>query len=152
MFRQTILIPASKQCILRHLPATIKPPKTRNSKRKFKFLHSASSSKRLFKLWGKPQMFVRKQFSTPSTFIGSTFFFLKYFSPQLKNQTDSDSIINTLIIRLLIRNPSKETFYEQNITDAEKFNDEVINVVTQTECDNSTEYEISPNRIFLTHR
>ena len=65
----------------------------------------------------------------------------KLFSPQLNGQTDSHSLINTLLIHFLNQNLSQDTFHEQKNTDSEKFKKEVINVFTPTEFDNSPESE-----------
>ena len=42
-----------------------------------------------------------------------------------------------------------ETFHQQNNIDAEIFKNEVINVFFETELDNSSETENSPNKLFL---
>ena len=72
-----------------------------------------------------------------------------HFSTQpIKHQTDSDSLINTMINHLLNENHSLDKFHERKISDAEKFNNEVINVSTPTEFDSSSETEISANRTY----
>ena len=44
----------------------------------------------------------------------------KLFSPQVKDRSDSESLINTLLFHLLNQNHSLETSHEQKNTDAEK--------------------------------
>ena len=69
-----------------------------------------------------------------NTFFNTTNFhrfgvhLFKFFSPPLKDQTDSDSLINTLLIHLLNQSHSFDTFLEHKTTDAELFKNELINV------------------------
>ena len=70
-------------------------------------------------------------------------------SPHIIDQIDSDSIIKALRIHLVNQNPSLSTFHEQNKTDAEKIENEVNIVFTETKFQKSSEIEISPNHKFL---
>ena len=63
--------------------------------------------------------------------------FIQLFSPQLNDQTDSDSIINTVFFHCLSQDDSRDMFFEHKNTDAEKFKNEVINIFIQTDFDNS---------------
>ena len=88
-----------------------------------------------------------------NTFFNITSFYCsqvhlnKLFSPQLKDQTDSDSFSNTKIIHILNENFSLDTIDEQK--NSEKCNDKVINVFTLLEFGNSTEIENFTNYTFL---
>ena len=73
----------------------------------------------------------------------------EHFYLQLNDQIDSDSIINTLQIFFLNQNQSLDTFHEHKNTDTEKFKNEVVNVITETEFDFSCETEISTNLTLL---
>ena len=128
----------------------IQTAKSSNFRRQLKLLHFVSSSTRLFKLRRKPQMIVKKE-----TFFNTTNFhrfhvhLFKLSSPELQHQTDSDSLINTMLIYLLSQFQSLDTFHEHKITDAENFIKEVTNVFTQTEFDKYTEIEVSIKDNFL---
>ena len=152
MFRHIFLISARKRWILRHLLLTIKRPNLPSSEEQSKPLHFLSSSTRLFKLWMKPQMVVKKHSSSQPTSISSLFSFFKFCSPEFNDQTDSDFIINTLIFQLLNRNLSLETSHEYTNADADNFMEEVINVFTETEFDKSYENEISSKNNVFTPR
>ena len=84
-----------------------------------------------------------------TTFFNTTNFhrfhvhLLKLFLPQLNNPIDSDSNFNSLLLHLISQNRPLDTFYELNNTDAEKLKNEVIDVFTQTDFDNSSETEFS---------
>ena len=67
----------------------------------------------------------------------------KLFSSQLNDLSDSDSLINKLLIHLLNKNHSLSTFHEVKKTDTENFKNEVTTVFTPTETNNSSETEIS---------
>ena len=90
-----------------------------------------------------------------NTFFNTTNFtrfhvqLFRLFSPQIKDQTDTDSLINTMIIHLLNQNHSLDTFHVQRISNAENFKYEVINVFTQRELDISSQTESSKNDTFL---
>ena len=66
------------------------------------------------------------------------------FSSQLKYQTGSDSVINTLLLHLPIVNHSLDIFHEQIVPVAEKLKKVVIIVFTQFEIDKTSNAEISP--------
>ena len=65
----------------------------------------------------------------------------KLSSPKLNDQTDSDSLINTLLLHMITQDHSQNTFNDQNNTDIEKFEKEVNNVFTQIKLDTSSETE-----------
>ena len=77
------------------------------------------------------------------TFLNTTNFhrfhviLLKLFSTQLNDRTDSDSVINSLFLPFSNQNPSLVKFHEQSSPDAEKLQNQVINVFTQTVFDHT---------------
>ena len=88
------------------------------------------------------------------TFFNSTNFrrfhvlLFNLLSTRLKDQTDSTSIFNFLPLHPLNQNPSLETFRDLNDIDVEKVKNAVSNAFRQTDLDNSSETEVSPNHIF----
>ena len=68
----------------------------------------------------------------------------KISQPWGEDQTDSDSLLNTPVLQLLTKNHSLKTFNDQNETDAEKFEKEVINVLIQTDFDTLSETGVPP--------
>ena len=87
------------------------------------------------------------------TFSNTTIFsrfhvhLFKLISPQLNDQTDSDSIMNTLLLLVLHQNHSLNA-HEEEFTHAEKVTNEVINVFNQFEFDTSSGIEVLPNHFF----
>ena len=73
---------------------------------------------------------------------------IKLLSPQFNDQTDSDSLINTIIFHLLSQNLSLGTFHAQKTSDAEKFKKEVLNIFTLTEFDFSLKTEFYKSHTF----
>ena len=88
-------------------------------------------------------MVINKRFST--NFHRVHVHLYELFSPQLNGQTDSDSVSNTLSLHSSNENHSLDTNHDQITPDAEKLKNGVINVFTQTNCDNSPESKVSPN-------
>ena len=82
-----------------------------------KAMHLASPSKRVSKLWRNSRGLWNLFFNTTNLHRSQVHLF-KLFSSQLKDQTDFDSLINTMIIRLLNQNQSLGTFHEQKNSDA----------------------------------
>ena len=70
--------------------------------------------------------------------------FIKLFSSQLNDQTDSESIINSVLLHLLNQKHSLHAFHDQNNFDAEKLSNEVINVFIRANINNSPDNEVSP--------
>ena len=107
------------------------------------------SSTRLFKLWRKLQMILKKKtFFTRSCSIDSTFIHSNSSLPKLLDQIDSYFQMNNLVIHLLIQIHSQDTFHEHKDIVAEKFQIEVIKVFTSTEVAKSTEIESFTNNTF----
>ena len=107
------------------------------------------SSTTFFRLSRKPQMIVKKTFFNTNIFHQFHNYLFKLFSPQLKDQIDFESLLNTLIIHLLNQSHSRDTFHEHKDTDVGKFKNEVVNIFTKTEFDNSSETQSSWNHTFL---
>ena len=90
-----------------------------------------------------------------NTFFNTTIFhrfyvhLFKRFSPQTKDQIDSDSFISKTIFHILNQNHWLDTFHDIKIPIAENFKNEIINVFTETEFDNSSESGTSTNQTFL---
>ena len=147
MCRNTSLIFDSWQCLPRRMAATTKRTDLHSSENKLKLLHYESSSIRFFKLWRKLQLILKNLLST-TNFRWFHAHLFNFFSPQLNNQTDSDSIIKNLLLHLLNQSHSLDPFQEQNKTDAETLKKKEIDVFTQTEFANSSRTEVSPNHNF----
>ena len=95
-----------------------KPPqKCGNS---LKLVHSAYFSQRLFELSYINPKNLTRSFSLQQFFHRFHIHLFKYFSPQLEDQTDSDFLLNALLLQLVNWINSLNISNDQNHTDSEK--------------------------------